>query len=216
MAKKAIGILGGTFNPIHNGHIAMADSAWKQAKLDEIWFMPSKNPPHKSNREIVGEEHRSRMIQAAIGDKQHFRFSDYELKREGITYSADTLVHLNQDYPEYDFYFIMGGDSFFGLEHWYHPEIIMKYCTILAISRDGVSQEQMQYRAKELERKYQASVRIIRMERNPVSSSQIRDRIHQKQDIRKYVPEQVANYIEKYRIYGTDCGQDLGNCISLK
>lgn len=119
---KKIGIMGGTFNPIHNAHLMMAQAAYEQYELDEVWFMPSKNPPHKSQSEIVSEEHRSRMVQFAIDDSKHFLFSDIELKRQGTTYTCETLAQCVEEFSDTRFYFILGGDSLCHFEQWYHPE----------------------------------------------------------------------------------------------
>ena len=89
-----IGIMGGTFNPIHNAHLLMAEEARKQYELDEIWFMPSKNPPHKKKEDLVSKEHRKRMICHAISGNPHFSFSDLELQRQGTTYTSDTLEKI--------------------------------------------------------------------------------------------------------------------------
>ena len=102
---KQIGLMGGTFNPIHNAHLAMAAAALEQMALDEIWFMPSKNPPHKSSRDIVSEDLRSDMIRLAIQGAPQYIFSDFELRHEGTTYTAETLKRLQQEYPADRFYF---------------------------------------------------------------------------------------------------------------
>ena len=90
-----IGIMGGTFNPIHNAHLMMAQAAYEQYKLDEIWFMPSAKPPHKNQDEITEKEHRKRMVQFAIDKIPHFKISNIEYKRAGKTYTYDTLVELS-------------------------------------------------------------------------------------------------------------------------
>ncbi len=197
---KKIGILGGTFNPIHNAHLAMAEAALHQGDLEEIWFMPSKNPPHKSNDEIVSESIRSSMIKLAILSKPHFIYSDYELQREGTTYTAETLKGLKKDYPEIAFSFIIGGDSFFSIEKWYHPEQILSECRILAISRDGATIQQMQQHKEYLTKQYQADIKIITMVQMDVSSSQIRQAIKNgAKDIP--VPKHVAQYIQANGLY---------------
>ena len=106
-----IGILGGTFNPIHTVHLQMAGAACNQYDLDEVWFMPSNHPPHKEESDIVSNEHRQRMIQFAISCCKKFRFSDFEYSRPGTTYTSDTLSLLHESYPDTQFYFIMGEDS---------------------------------------------------------------------------------------------------------
>lgn len=198
---KQIGLMGGTFNPIHNAHLAMAAAALEQMSLDEIWFMPSKNPPHKSSRDIVSEDLRSDMIRLAIQGAPQYIFSDFELRHEGTTYTAETLKRLQQEYPADRFYFLMGGDSFFQLETWYHPEQIMKLTTILAFSRNGETDRQMQVRADELAHRYEANIRLLSMEEMPVSSSLIRDRVQNGQPVGALVPPAVEEYIRTNHLY---------------
>lgn len=200
-----IGIMGGTFNPIHKAHIAMAYAALEQSSLDRIWFMPSKKPPHKSHKGLLSEEVRKKMIQLAIQDEPAFELSEFELRRHGTTYTAETLQLLKEDYPGDAFYFIMGGDSFFQIENWYLPEQIMALCTIIAISRDGVGQEKMMTQAAYLERKYQASVQLVHMPDIPISSSLLRELLKEpdrnREKILPFLPAQVYNYIIENTLY---------------
>ncbi len=198
-----IGIMGGTFNPIHNAHLAMAMAAYEQADLDRIWFMPSKNPPHKNSSEIISEEHRSNMIRLAIKNTPYFAFSDFELHHEGTTYTAQTLKRLHKIYPEHQFCFIMGGDSLFELETWYHPEQIMKMTTILAFSRNGETMQRMQERAAYLTGHYQADIRVLSMPDMPISSSLIRSRILSGQPVNQMIPPAVEKYISREKLYKT-------------
>ena len=115
------GIMGGNFNPVHIAHISMAEAAYRQAKLDKVLFMPSKNPPHKQDINIIGEKHREAMVKLAIREIPYFEYSDFEFKREGTTYSAQTLELLCSQNPDDSYFFIMGGDSFFQVENWYMP-----------------------------------------------------------------------------------------------
>ena len=130
-----IGIMGGTFNPIHNAHLMMAQAAYEQYKLDEIWFMPSAKPPHKNQDEIAEKEHRKRMVQFAIDKIPYFKISNIEYKRAGKTYTYDTLVELKKEREDAHFYFIMGGDSLAQFEQWYHPELVIKQAVLLAAAR---------------------------------------------------------------------------------
>ena len=198
-----IGIMGGTFNPIHNAHLTMAMAAYEQAGLDRIWFMPSKNPPHKNSSEIISEEHRSNMIKQAIKDTPYFAFSDFELRHEGTTYTAQTLKRLQKTYPDHRFYFLMGGDSLFELETWYHPEMIMKMTTILAFYRNGETMQQMYERAAYLTSNYQADIRILSMPDMPISSSLIRSRILSGLSVSQMIPPDVEKYIFKENLYTT-------------
>ena len=109
--KNKIGILGGTFNPIHNGHIALALAACRQYDLQYVLVMVSKTPPHKRNMNIPDAAIRSEMVKMAVADEKHLVYSDFELKRDGYIYTADTLALLCEKHPENEYYFIIGGDS---------------------------------------------------------------------------------------------------------
>lgn len=198
-----IGIMGGTFNPIHLAHLAMADAAWRQAGLDEIWFMPSKNPPHKTQAGLTDEKHRSRMIQTAITGRREFVFSDYELVRQGTTYTADTISYLKRDYPDHHFYFIMGGDSLFQIEKWHEPQKIMASCEILAFSRDGVSPAEIERHIHFLEKIYQAHIVLLQMPMMDISSSRIRELVSrgQTRELCRMLPREVEEYILQNHLY---------------
>lgn len=195
--------MGGTFNPIHRAHLEMARQAYSQAGLDVVWFMPSKRPPHKDARDILPEQQRGDMVQLAIRDYPYFLFSDYEFRRSETTYSADTLYSLSCDYPEDSFYFIMGGDSFFELENWYHPEEIMRLAKLLVVGRDGVSVQDMERRAAQLCEQYGAQIQLIYMREMRISSSRIRDKIACGEDVSGDVGMPVWQYIKKYHLYDT-------------
>lgn len=203
MAK--IGIMGGTFDPIHLGHLQMAREAAVQANLNRVLFMPSKLPPHKRDRAISDERQRAEMVRLAIQNETDFEFSAFELAREGITYTAETLQLFHAEHLKDKLYFIMGGDSFMQLEEWYHPDIIMASAVILAVSRDGLTQWQMQERAEILRKKYQAEIQIIQMAQMDISSTEIRQRVCSGKRIDGLVPNAVAEYIQSHGIYHDNC-----------
>lgn len=194
-------ILGGTFNPIHNAHLAIADAALEQAGVDAVWFMPSKKPPHKPGQIIASEEHRCAMIRMAIRANYRFFFSDYELQHDGVTYTAETLTRLREDYKEDNFCFLVGADSFFQLEKWFHPEIILQHAQLLAVPRAGEETNQMNHHAQYLRRHYGADIILLHMEEMKVSSSQIRDDIRKGIPVRGMLPECVENYIRENNLY---------------
>lgn len=196
-----IGIMGGTFDPIHYAHLTMAKRAMEFASLEKVYFMPSKNPPHKQERKVLSEEKRASMVKLAIEDCPGFLFSDFELKQEGMTYTAHTLRKLQERNPKDQFYFILGGDSLFVFETWYRPEEIAKRAVILAVSRDGVSTEKMQERAKWLAQKYAGVFQIVPMEKINISSSMIREKCAKKEPIGEYVPPKVRDYILAMHCY---------------
>ena len=196
-----IGIMGGTFNPIHIAHLMIAEVAYYELELDEVWFMPSKNPPHKQNEQIVDDEHRVQMVELAIENNPHFIFSSEELKREGLTYTVDTLKELVRKYPDNDYYFIIGGDSLFKFNKWKEPAEILKLTTIVAFGRDHVADEQLLNRIEELKRRYQGDIIYIKAPNMDISSSLIRDLIKANKSIRYYVPKEVEDYIMKEKLY---------------
>lgn len=195
------GIMGGTFNPVHIAHIKMAEAAYRQAGLDKVVFMPSKNPPHKKNIHIIPEKHRGAMLKLAINGVPYFEYSDFEFKREGITYSSQTLSLLHMQNPGERYFFIMGGDSFFQIENWHLPGKIMEYAAIIAISRNGTGKKQMEKYAEELREKYNAEIIIAEMPQMDISSSCIRKIILSGGDASMYLPGKVWNYIKEQGCY---------------
>lgn len=135
----SIGIMGGTFNPIHIGHTEIAKAAYEQYHLNEIWFMPNHIPAYKLEDAIVSGENRIEMVRLAISDIPYCRTSDFELKREGNTYTIDTLKLLKQQYPAHTFYFIMGADSLFYFDKWRDYQQIPDYAILLVAPRDEKS-----------------------------------------------------------------------------
>ncbi len=202
MAK--IGIMGGTFNPIHNAHLVMAEEARRQFGLEEVIFMPSKNPPHKERGGIVSELHRKRMVQHAIQNHPGFIFSDMELKREGITYTKDTLEALKKDTPWNTFYFILGGDSLASLESWKNPEYVFGNCHILAACRDETDENQITYYQKKYAQKYGAKISVIEMPELSISSEMLRKKVARGDSVAYYCPKEVEWYIRFNGLYRED------------
>lgn len=198
---KKIGIMGGTFNPIHNAHIAMAEAAFEQYALDEVWFMPSKNPPHKEKSEIISDEHRKRMIQFAIDSISHFSFSDFELKREGITYTYETLIKLKKKFPQTIFYFIMGGDSLFNFHTWYHPEKIADQCVILAAPREDATWEKWCDICREKSTEFQGDIRPLKLGFLNISSDTVRKKIENGESVAGLCPDKIRRYIQLHQFY---------------
>ena len=129
------GVLGGTFNPVHLLHLMIALRAYDMLKLDKVWFMPSKQPMYKSQKDIASEEDRCAMINAAIKPYPFFELSDYEMRREGPTYSADTFSALKAENPDTKYYFIIGGDSLDYFDEWKDPLRILQNCTLVVAPR---------------------------------------------------------------------------------
>ena len=141
---KRIGIMGGTFDPVHNGHLLLGKQAYEEYGLDEIWYMPSHIPPHKKDRTITAGEARIDMLQLALQNLPYCVLSDFEMKREGNTYTAHTLALLKEEYPECEFYFIIGADTLFELPTWKEYEEVFKITDFICISRPGYDEDKAQ------------------------------------------------------------------------
>ncbi len=188
-----LGIMGGTFNPIHIGHLILANSALEELELDKVLFMPSKRPPHKEHDDILDEATRCEMVSAAIEDNPGFEMSDIEIKRDKTTYTFDTLTELKD---RGDLYFIMGADSFDNLEKWYRYEEIFKLTTIVVgVRKDMYSNELAELKAY-YEDKYNARIHILSMPNMEVSSTDLRRRFVNNQSIKYYVSDKAIDILE--------------------
>lgn len=201
IAMSKIGIMGGTFNPIHTAHLILAESSYDQLKLDKILFMPSKNPPHKLHSNILSEEYRIQMVRLAIAANPHFELSMVELKREGLTYTADTLAELKKQYPENEYYFILGADSLFQIEQWWEPERIFKLSHIIAAGRDLIPNKEIVEQIDYLSNKYNGNIHFLQTPNMDISSNFIRQNRRDGRSIRYYVPDAVENYIVENHLY---------------
>ncbi|MBQ2745882.1 MAG: nicotinate (nicotinamide) nucleotide adenylyltransferase [Lachnospiraceae bacterium] len=196
MDKRKIGILGGTFNPIHIAHIQLAKAAYEQYDLEKVLIMVSPNPPHKAGKVIADVVHRNAMVKLAIKPYEYMKFSDFEQMREGFIYTAETLTLLNEKYPDNHYYFIVGGDSLDAIDKWYHPEIVLAKCTLLAAGRDDIYDDVLSARIKELNTRYNADIRMVKMPKHDISSTEVR--AGELED----VPLEVAQYIRDNDLYG--------------
>jgi nicotinate-nucleotide adenylyltransferase len=202
---RKVGIMGGTFNPVHFAHLAMAEAAYEQYKLDEVLFMPSKNPPHKAKSEIVSDEHRKRMVQFAIDGIDGFSFSDFELKREGTTFTCETLQFLKEEHPDWELYFILGGDSLEDFDTWYQPEKILSYCTILAVPREALSFRETEHLCQRMNKKYNGTFSPVHLKQMRISSRRIRRKIERGESLTGICPDKVCRYMELHGLYGQKC-----------
>lgn len=201
MGKKKTGIMGGTFNPIHMGHLLLAENAKEAFGLDEILFVPSGLPYMKNGIEIADKWMRLEMTRLAVSDNPAFAISSAEVEREGNSYTWETLELFRDKEPETEFFFIEGADSLFAMESWKNPEIIFRDCTILAAVRDGKGDDDLREQIGRLEKKYGARIGLIGMKEISFSSTDIRERIRNGRSIRYMVPDKVIEYIKKYRLY---------------
>ncbi|HIS55838.1 MAG: nicotinate-nucleotide adenylyltransferase [Lachnospiraceae bacterium] len=199
--KRKIGIMGGTFDPIHNGHLALGEEAYRQFSLDEVVFMPTGIPPHKAGKKIADAGDRNYMVEAAVAATPYFSCSDMELRRHRTTYTAETLTQLRAENPETEYYYIVGADSLEQMDGWYHPEIIFQNAVILAAMRQTQTAEEFSNAKEMLENKYGASIYLLKGPIMPVSSSQIRAYIRDGVSAEAYLPRPVWEYIKEKKLY---------------
>lgn len=196
-----IGIMGGTFDPIHIGYLLLGEFAFEQFELDEIWFLPNGNPPHKDTDEMdTLLEHRVSMVKAAIKGAPHFKVSLHEAK-EGVHYTYKTLLEFHELYPGNEFYFILGADSLFSIEQWKFFKEIFPTCTILAAMRDDKDVGDMQKQIAYLKEKYAADIELLRAPLLEISSTTIRERAANGLTVHYMVPDAVAAYIKEHHLY---------------
>lgn len=197
-----IGIVGGTFNPIHVGHLMLGEYAYHECDLDEIWFMPNGNPPHKSADKIeISTDRRVDMIKLAIHDIEYFKLSAHELTNIHTSYSFRTLQELQELHPTHEYYFILGSDSLFNIESWRHPEKIFESCTILVACRENIDIKLIKEQILHLNNKYNGCIKLLPMPLLEISSSEIRTRISNKKSIKYIVPDCIRQYISEYNLY---------------
>ena len=192
-----IGIIGGTFDPLHVSHINIASEAKKQFDLEQIWFMLSPNPPHKNSETVNSFEVRFEMLNIGLRDNCSFIPCDYEYKN-GYRYTADTLTCLKKDYPDNEFYFIIGSDSLINIESWYHPEIIFSCSTVLVAARNDGSMKNINAKITSLKEKYDCNIEVIFVEATDISSSEIRMHLSEHKD---EIPNQIYKYIKEHNLY---------------
>jgi len=196
-----VGIMGGTFNPIHMAHLILAQSSLEQLGLNKVLFMPSKKPPHKRNDKITEDWHREKMVELAIQGNPHFELSRVELEREGTTYTADTLKELTLQNPEVTYYFIMGADSLFQMESWWEPETIFRLAHIVAAVRGNETRTELKEQAELLSTKYNAFIHILNTPYLDIASHELRNMAGSGRSIRYFVPDAVYDYIKGHQLF---------------
>lgn len=199
---KRVGILGGTFNPIHTGHLILAEQAMSQFSLDEVMIIPSGVSYFKRGIDIPKGEIRLKMCELAVQDNPGFRVSDIEIRREGNTYTAETLKELKEKEPDTEFVFIAGADILHEIGHWKDPQIIFENCKLLVAVRNNESKDDLKSDMESLKERYGADISILNTTNIDISSSMIRKLISERKSVRYYIPEALRKFILENRIYG--------------
>lgn len=188
--RQRVGILGGTFNPPHLGHLMIAEQVGKQLELDEVWFMPTAKPPHAPGKQTIAAQHRMTMVSLAIADNPLFKLQPYEVHRGGVNYTVDTMTHFTETYPDNDFYFIIGSDSANDLSTWRGIDQLVQLVQLVGVRRPHQPSYEGPY-----------DVLWVDSPLIDLSSSEIRLRVYLEQSIRYQVPPNVAAYIRTHHLY---------------
>lgn len=201
MEPKKIGIMGGTFDPPHVGHLAMAEYVREELELNQVWFIPTGKIPHKDSRETAASADRLAMVELAIAGNPWFRIESLEVENGGYSYTFETLEKIKTAYPEADLTFIVGADSLDYMECWREPERIFRLCTVAAVNRMGFDKEQMAQKQAALAEQFGARIQRVDMPLIGVSSTEIRERIRQGRSVRYLVRDEVLAYIKTHDLY---------------
>lgn len=196
-----VGLMGGTFNPIHLGHLLISEYIRDNFPLDKIIFIPSGNPPHKNWGELIATKHRYNMSLLATGSNQYFDVSSLEINRQGKSYTVDTINEFKSTYPNDEFYFIIGGDTLYELTKWHDYNKLFSITNFIVIDRPGFENIEILDKIEDLNRVYGASIFYIKGPLIDISSTQIRQNLKHNKSIKYLVPKEVEDYISFHKLY---------------
>ena len=197
----AIGLIGGTFNPIHMGHLLIGEFIREEWNLDRIIYIPSANPPHKTGGEVVDAGSRMKLVELAIRDNPYFQLSDVEFRREGYSYTIDTIREMSIEYPYEKLYFIIGTDTLFELETWKQFKEIAKEIEFVMYGRGTHSVVDIEEKLRHMRDEYGFKIKRSTGPELEISSTQIRDRIRRGLSIKYMVPDALIEEIEKESLF---------------
>ena len=200
-SKKRIGIMGGTFDPVHLGHIGVAQAALDEAMLDEVVFMPAYIQPFKQDRYVADGSDRLRMLELSTFGEERFTVSSWELDKESISYTYDTLTHFINVEPENRYYFLMGSDSMMKIERWNRGEELLKICNFIVGLRPTNDRNAVEECAKRLSNTYGSEIILLEKTMLPISSTMIRELTESGRPISGLVAPLVEEYIYAHELY---------------
>lgn len=200
-----IGLFGGSFDPVHFGHLLLAELCREHCQLDQIVFMPAATSPHKSDRAPADAKARVEMLRLAVGGHAAFTVSELEIARGGVSYTVETLESLTRESPDREWFFLMGGDSLADLPNWRKPERICELATPVIVARHGSPKPDVAALRKFVDddRLRKVEQCLVEMPRIELSSTEIRDRVAAGRSIRYHVPRAVEKYIDTNGLYRT-------------
>lgn len=190
-----IGLLGGTFDPVHRGHISIVKSFLNSGMVDEIWILPAPSPPHKLSDDITGYPHRKKMLELAFRDIDNVIVNDIEQKLTLPSYTIQTIRFLKQKHPEKTFYLCIGEDSLANFDTWHKAEQIVQECDLLVAERPGSNHA-------DVDKQFLEKAHFVEHSPVEISGTQLRENIlNRRNGVEEYIPSQVLSYIREHRLY---------------
>lgn len=198
---NSLGIMGGTFDPVHYGHLIAAEYARHEFKLEQVIFMPAARPPHKEIEQVLESNHRYEMVKRAIDGNPAFTISDLEMKRTGNSYTIDTIRYYLKDYPGTAVFFIMGADSLLTMDTWKNYQTLAGLCQFIVVTRPGYVIDENEPVLKKLPATLWENVHFLPIPGLDISSSDIRERVTTGRPIKYLLPLEVEQYIRQKGLY---------------
>ncbi|MGM0445106.1 MAG: nicotinate-nucleotide adenylyltransferase [Bacillota bacterium] len=192
-------IIGGTFNPVHIGHLIIAERAYLEFNLDKVIFMPAGNPPHKSNEKVINKKHRINMLKTVIDDNDHFDLSLWEIDNKGKSYTVRTIDYFKDKYDIDKVNLIIGTDSLSQIYSWYQPSYVLSNSNLIIAKRSGYSYPEIM--KDQRLRKYQENINLLDNSLIDISSTMIRNYIRDNKSIRYLTPDVIIDYIKENNLY---------------
>lgn len=205
--SRRLGIFGGSFDPVHVGHLLLAESCREQCSLDCVWFLPCGQPPHKPQGTLTAGRQRADMLEFAIAGDPRFAVCDIELERDGLSYTVETLRQIHDEAPSRELFFLMGADSLADLPQWREPNAILELATVVAVNRGHKPPPDLTQLESRLGPTVRQRVRLVTMPAIDISATDLRERVRSGRSLRFRVPRAVEEYIGQNELY-TSRGQE--------
>ena len=202
-----IGLMGGSFNPIHRGHVALARAALESGRVERVLFLPTGNPPHKKEG-LADKFDRLRMVELAVEHETGMEVCREEIDRDGVIYTVDTLAALKRKMPDCTLTYLIGADTLRALGTWRRVETVIERCKFLVMMREGETREEV-IRLAGLWTQRGAQIDFLDARKMDISSTQIREQIQKGLPFERLVPQAVADYIHEHGLYGAKTGMEL-------
>ncbi len=198
----SIGVMGGTFDPIHYGHLVAAESAYESFCLSRVLFVPAGDPPHKQPQEVTAASHRLEMTRLAVADNPHFHASSIEVDRDGVSYTIDTMRCFRRKFgPDARLYFITGVDAVLQIPEWHNAEGLLEICSFIAATRPGYPLSEVIRFKEQLPSHHRERITVLEVPALAISSTDLRHRVSSGRSIKYLVPEPVEEYIRREELY---------------